>query len=95
MAVIVQYIVERRGKSVMTFTSKKEADAYDKMLDIGDELYSLIENSGLEIDDKKKEELSIFLAKNKDTLGKVLKGQKIENIEEEPKVPKAEKTKTK
>jgi len=32
MAVITQFVVVREGVEKMTFTSKKEADAYDKML---------------------------------------------------------------
>jgi len=36
MAVIVKYIVVRNGEEKMTFATKKEADAYDKMLDIAD-----------------------------------------------------------
>ena len=34
MAVIVKYIVVRNGEEKMTFATKKEADAHDKMLDI-------------------------------------------------------------
>ncbi len=43
MAVIVKYVVERNGEK-MTFTSKAkaEADAYDKMLDMADELFELL-----------------------------------------------------
>lgn len=33
MAVEVKYVVIREGEEKMSFTSKKEADAYDKMLD--------------------------------------------------------------
>ena len=36
MAVIVKYVVERNGEEKMTFTSKSEADAYDKMLDMAE-----------------------------------------------------------
>ncbi|MHA6386191.1 YebG family protein, partial [Escherichia coli] len=32
MAVEVKYVVIREGEEKMSFTSKKEADAYDKML---------------------------------------------------------------
>lgn len=93
MAVIVQYVVEREGKPVMTFTSKKEADAYDKMLDMSDELFSLIESSGIDIEDKNKEDLSIFLAKNKDVLSRLMKGQKLDNIIGKEKEDKEEKEK--
>lgn len=36
MAVEVKYVVIREGEEKMSFTSKKEADARDKMLDTAD-----------------------------------------------------------
>jgi uncharacterized protein len=38
MSVEIQYVVVRDGVEKMTFASKKEADAYDKMLDLADNL---------------------------------------------------------
>ena len=35
----------------MTFTSKKEADAYDKELDIAEELFDLMQHAELVIDE--------------------------------------------
>ncbi|WCE29094.1 YebG family protein [Vibrio sp. SCSIO 43137] len=66
MAVIVKYVVERNGEEKMTFTSKAEADAYDKMLDMADELFELIGKSDLIEDEGKQEELSLFLAQHKE-----------------------------
>lgn len=66
MAVIVKYVVERNGEEKMTFTSKAEADAYDKMLDMADELFALINGSELIEDEGKQEELAMYLAKNKE-----------------------------
>ncbi|MFC5078386.1 DNA damage-inducible protein YebG [Vibrio thalassae] len=66
MAVIVKYVVERNGEEKMTFTSKAEADAYDKMLDMADELFSLLAESELIEDEAKQEELSLFLAQRKE-----------------------------
>ncbi|MCF7361211.1 MULTISPECIES: YebG family protein [Vibrio] len=66
MAVIVKYVVERNGEEKMTFTSKAEADAYDKMLDMADELFELIGKSELIEDEAKTEELAMFLAQNKE-----------------------------
>ena len=66
MAVIVKYVVERNGEEKMTFTSKAEADAYDKMLDMADELFTLLGESKLLEDEAKQEELSLYLAKNKE-----------------------------
>ncbi|TNS72518.1 YebG family protein, partial [Escherichia coli] len=36
MAVEVKYVVIREGEEKMSFTSEKEADGYDKMLDTAD-----------------------------------------------------------
>ncbi len=84
MAVIVKYIVVRNGVEKMTFTSKKEADAYDKMLDVADNLFEFIETSGIEIEEKQLEDLSLYFAQNKDAVVSILKGSK-------PKAPKPEK----
>lgn len=85
MAVIVKYVVERNGEEKMTFTSKAEADAYDKMLDMADELFTLLENSEIIEDDDKKEELSLYLAQNKDEVLYAL-GAKRRPSEKKPKV---------
>ncbi|MEZ8143969.1 multidrug DMT transporter permease [Enterovibrio norvegicus FF-33] len=66
MAVIVKYVVERNGEEKMTFTSKAEADAYDKMLDMADELFELLGKSGAAADEAQREELSLFLAQNRE-----------------------------
>ena len=66
MAVIVKYVVERNGEEKMTFTSKAEADAYDKMLDMADELFELLGKSDLLEDEGKQEDLAMFLAQNKE-----------------------------
>lgn len=66
MAVIVKYVVERNGEEKMTFTSKADADAYDKMLDMADELFELLGKSELLEDETKQEALAMFLAQNKE-----------------------------
>lgn len=53
--------------------SKKEADAYDRMLDAAAVLAELIESAGMEIDAYRLEELSIFLAKNAHIVREILK----------------------
>lgn len=65
MAVIVKYVVERNGEEKMTFTSKAEADAYDKMLDMADELFTLLENSKIIEDDNQKKSYLCSLPKTK------------------------------
>ncbi|SHO58451.1 YebG family protein [Vibrio quintilis] len=66
MTVIVKYVVERNGEEKMTFTSKAEADAYDKMLDMADELFTLLGQSELLDNEEKQEELALYLAKHKE-----------------------------
>ncbi|MBG0754446.1 YebG family protein [Vibrio cidicii] len=68
MAVIVKYVVERNGEEKMTFTSKADADAYDKMLDMADELFELLGKSDLLEDEGKQEDLAMYLAQNKEEL---------------------------
>lgn len=102
MAVIVKYIVVRNGVEKMTFTTKKEADAYDKMLDIADELYAFIDSAEFDMEETLLEDLSLYLAQNKDKAMSILKGIKPKAAPEEPaakpeekKKPKAEPKKTK
>lgn len=79
MAVIVQYIVVRNGEQKMTFTSKKEADAYDKLLDISDQMYTFLQSSKLEMSAGQLEELSFYLAKNREAAVGLLRGGKAKN----------------
>lgn len=58
----------------MTFTTKKEADAYDKMLDLADNLSEWLSQSPLTLEEEQREALSFFLAENKDALGQILRG---------------------
>ncbi|HEY7867068.1 MAG TPA: YebG family protein [Psychromonas sp.] len=74
MAIIIKYIVERKGVEKMTFTSKKEADAYDKMLDSADQLAEFIGASTVTLDDQQLEELGLYLASNKEIVMSLFKG---------------------
>lgn len=76
MAVIIKYVVERNGVEKMTFTSKKEADAYDKLLDLADALEGVIEQSAVGLEASQREELALYLANHKDQLQQLLKGGK-------------------
>lgn len=76
MAVVVKYVVERNGVERMTFTSKKEADAYDKMLDIAENLEGLLANIDVPLSEQQIETLSLEMAKQKDDFVNTLKGTK-------------------
>ncbi len=74
MSVIIKYIVVRNGVEKMTFATKKEADAHDKMLDIADNLYEFIGKQNIGLDEKQMEDLSLIFAENKDEIMPILRG---------------------
>lgn len=76
MAVIVKYIVVRNGEEKMTFATKKEADAYDKMLDIADRLFDFLDTSDLKLDERQQEELCLLMAEKRDEVMPILRGVK-------------------
>jgi dsDNA-binding SOS-regulon protein len=71
------------------FEVKKEAEAYDKMLDAADNLAAFIKQSDLQVDLDAKtiETVAICLAKNAPEVNKILKGVK----PYEPMAPAADK----
>lgn len=73
MAVVIQYVVVRNGVQKMVFTTKKEADAYDKMLDVAEGLLDFMKTAELGIDEKKLEDLAYFLAENSEKVTSILK----------------------
>ena len=79
MAVITRFIVVRNGVELdKEFEVKKEAEAYDKMLDAADNLAAFIKQSNLkvELDPKAIEDVAICLAKNAPEVNRILKGVK-------------------
>lgn len=75
MAVEVRYLVIRDGKEVGMYTSKKDADAHDKMLDIAESLFSFMEKAGhIDLKEEQLEELSIYLSSNREEVIRILKG---------------------
>jgi len=77
MTVVVQYIVVRNGEQKMTFATKKEADAYDRMLDIAEEMGRLLQRGELGLDEAQIEEIGLHLAKHGDEAMNILKGKSL------------------
>lgn len=76
MAVIAKYVVVRNGVELeQTFTDKKEAEAYDKMLDAAEGLADLIKTGdhGVDLEPNVIDEIALILAKNAATVTKILK----------------------
>jgi dsDNA-binding SOS-regulon protein len=78
VAVIIKYVVERNGVEKMTFSSKKEADNYDKMLDVADQLTLMLHHAEPELTEQQAENLGFYLSAQRDALQKVLKGQEFD-----------------
>ena len=68
MAVEIKYVVIREGEEKMSFASKKEADAYDKMLDLAEVLNDWLVTSPLEMDDVQRDTMAMWLAERKEAL---------------------------
>ena len=64
MAVTIQYLVVRNGIEKMTFTNKKEADAYDRLLDLAEHLDEVLERAPISLSETDREALALFLAEN-------------------------------
>ncbi|HBH63505.1 MAG TPA: hypothetical protein DEA88_04135 [Erwinia persicina] len=77
MAVEIKYVVVRKGEEKMTFASKKEADAYDKMLDLAEVFADWLIGSKLEMEEQQGEALGLFMAENKDALQQILRSGKL------------------
>ena len=60
MAIITRYVVEHKGVEKFVTADKKEADKYDKMLDVADNLSEYIEGKGFSLEAPVLEELSII-----------------------------------
>lgn len=84
MAVEVRYLVIRDGKEVGMYTSKKDADAHDKMLDIAESLFAFIEKAEhIDLKENQLEELSIYLSSNREEVIKILKGASPQALQED------------
>ncbi|WP_019028361.1 YebG family protein [Colwellia piezophila] len=68
MAVESRFVVIRNGIEAKTFMDKKSADEYDKMLDMADNLSQVFSQSSVELSDSVNEELSIYLAQNREAV---------------------------
>lgn len=94
MPVLVEYVVERTGLERMTFTSKAEADAYDKLLDTAESISQVLVKSEL-LDEKQMKELAMYLACHRDDLiTSLAQKRKSSSIANTTKAPKSKEKKS-
>lgn len=89
MAVEVKYVVIRDGEEKMSFASKKEADAYDKMLDLAEVLEGWLGTAPVTLEDEQRDQMALWLAEQKDVLSHILKSGKLPGAEAQDAVPEA------
>ncbi|MDM4207973.1 YebG family protein [Klebsiella spallanzanii] len=82
MAVEIKYVVIREGEEKMSFASKKEADAYDKMLDLAEVLNDWLVECPLTLDEDQRDSMAMWLAERKDTLNHILRSGKLPEAED-------------
>lgn len=92
MSVEIRYHVIRNGKEVAMYTTKKEADEHDKMLDIAEHLADFIDQAEeFDVEESVLEELTLYLARNRMAAIQILKGGKPKapapKLVPEPKAP--------
>lgn len=81
MAVEIKYVVVREGQEKMSFANKKDADAYDKMLDLAEVLSEWLTHSPVALEEGQNDVLAMWMAENKDVLSTVLKSGKLPELE--------------
>ncbi|XXN65963.1 YebG family protein (plasmid) [Enterobacter ludwigii] len=76
MAVETKYVVVRKGEEKMTFANKKDADAWDKMLDMADAFTDWLQQHQPELGEAQAEALGLLLAEQKDAVQHILRTSK-------------------
>ncbi|MEH6557967.1 MAG: YebG family protein [Oceanicoccus sp.] len=72
MAVVAIWKCDRDGTM---FEDKKQADAYDKMLELGEQFTALLESQIDGVDEKSAEAFGLLLANNKELIVQACKGK--------------------
>ncbi len=87
MAVEVKYVVIRNGEEKMSFASKKEADAYDKMLDLAEVLETWLGDAPVTLEGEQRDQMAMWLAEQKEVLSHIFKSGKLPSAEAEETAP--------
>jgi dsDNA-binding SOS-regulon protein len=73
MAVVTLFMSDRDISK--TFTSKKEADEYDKLLELAEAVSHFMEQKIAGLSEQQTEEIGLVFARNKDLLAQAIKGK--------------------
>ncbi len=89
MAVETKFVVVRKGEEKMTFANKKEADAYDKMLDMAEAFTDWLLQHQPAMEESQAETLGLLIAEQKDAVQHILRTSKLPEAQSDNAVPKA------
>jgi dsDNA-binding SOS-regulon protein len=81
MAVVTLFMSDRDSKK--TFTDKKAADNYDKMLELAENVSLWMKKSIKGLSEEQIENIGMLIAENKDVLAKAIKGNPESLLESE------------
>ena len=90
MAVETKFVVVRKGEEKMTFASKKEADAHDKLLDLTEAFTDWLLQSEMQMDETQAENLGLYLAEQKEAVQHILRTSKLPELNAAPATDKTE-----
>ncbi len=82
MAVVTLYMSDRDNSK--TFADKKEADQYDKMLELAENVSVWVERHIEGLTDKQIESIGMLIAEHKDAMASALKGKPEELLNTSP-----------
>lgn len=73
MAVVTLFMSDRDTSK--TFTDKKDADQYDKMLELAENVSAWLEQKVENLSENQAETIGMLIAENKELLAKAIKGK--------------------
>lgn len=73
MAVVTLFMSDRDTSK--TFTSKKEADEYDKLLELAEAVSYFVEQNIADLSEQQSEEIGRLIARNKEIFSQAFKGK--------------------
>lgn len=89
MTVETRYVVVRNNTEVKMFVNKKEADEHDRLLDSAELINNLLQEGPISLSEQQYDELSFYLAQNKEQIMNAFQLKKSPSVSAKPKIEQA------
>lgn len=86
MTVETRYVVVRNNTEVKMFVNKKEADEHDRLLDSAELINNLLQDGPISLSEQQYDELSFYLAQNKEHIMNAFQLKKSSAAPAKPKI---------